>query len=185
MQAIKRNIEEEFADHLLSKDQKKFALIYDHFSGALLGIINRIVKNDEQAEDILQDVFLKIWNASDSYDPKKSRLFTWMLNIARNTSIDYLRSKQGQFDKTVQPVERLYFLYEVNGSHHEHIGLKKLVGDLKTEHKEIIDLAFFEGYTQNEIAEILQIPLGTVKTRCRKAISTLRESLSNSEIESF
>jgi len=187
LQSLRQDRESEFVEHLLSHDAQKFTKIYDHFAGALLGIISRIVKNEEQAEDILQDVFLKIWNSSSSYDPKKSRLFTWMLNIARNTSIDYLRSKQGQFDKTALSVDKLNVVHENSDTHvHlEHIGLKKLVNELKNEQKEIIDLAFFEGYTQNEIADKLQIPLGTVKTRCRKAISTLRESLNLSEIKTF
>ncbi len=187
MRAIKHNIEEEFVEHLLSRDAKKFAILYDHFSGALLGIINRIVKNDEEAEDILQEVFLKIWHASTSYDQKKSRLFTWMLNVARNTSIDYLRSKQGRFDKAVQSTDVLNSAHAHGGANtnHDHIGLKKIVNELKTEQKEIIDLAFFEGYTQNEIAEKLQIPLGTVKTRCRKAICVLRKSLEVSELKDF
>ena len=180
MTAISQDKEKELVDHLLSKDAKRFESVFDHFSRSLYGIINQIVKHDEQAEDILQDVFLKVWNNSASYDPKKSRLFTWMLNIARNTAIDYARSKQGKRDKKNQPIDNFINsanLFETVTTNHEHIGLKKMVGLLKEDQKEIIDLAFFEGYTHNEIAEKLQIPLGTVKTKCRNAIIVLRKSI--------
>lgn len=180
MTTEKQNKEKVLVDHLLSKDAKRFEMLFDHFSLSLYGIINQIVRHDEQAEDILQEVFLKIWNSSALYDSKKSRLFTWVLNIARNTSIDYLRSKQAKHDKKNQSLD--FFnsnLHEpaIEIINHEHIGLKKLVNQLKDDHKEIIDLAFFEGYTHSEIAEKLHIPLGTVKTRCRNAILVLRKSI--------
>ncbi len=180
MTTEKQHKEKVLVDHLLSKDAKRFEMLFDHFSLSLYGIINQIVRHDEQAEDILQEVFLKIWNSSALYDSKKSRLFTWVLNIARNTSIDYLRSKQAKHDKKNQSLD--FFnsnLHEpaIEIINHEHIGLKKLVNQLKDDHKEIIDLAFFEGYTHSEIAEKLHIPLGTVKTRCRNAILVLRKSI--------
>ncbi len=177
-----KNLDKEsvFVDHLLSKDEKRFGIIYDSFSRALYGVIHKIVTNDELAEDILQEVFIKIWNNASSYDSKKARLFTWMLNVARNSAIDYVRSKQGQVDKKNQPYDTCNNILErpTNLSpNHDHIGLKKLVDNLKPDQKEIIDLAFFEGYTHPEIAEKLQIPLGTVKTKCRTAIGILRKSI--------
>ncbi len=177
---IKQDKESELVDHLLCKDAKRFEYVFDHFSRSLFGIINQIVKHDEQAEDILQDVFLKVWNNSASYDPKKSRLFTWMLNIARNSAIDHQRSKQGKQDKKNQPIDQFMnnsAKYGALMAEHDHIGLKKVVGQLKDDQREIIDLAFFEGYTHTEIAERLHIPLGTVKTKCRNAIIVLRRSL--------
>ncbi len=182
MTETKHDKENELVEHLLSKDTKRFALVFDYFSAALLGVINQIVKNRELAEDILQDVFLKIWNNSNQYDSNKSRLFTWVLNVARNTAIDYTRSKQGKLDKKNQPLDTL--IYSQLGSselisNHDTIGLKKLVNELKEDQKEIIDLAFFEGYTHVEIAEKLNIPLGTVKTKCRSAISVLRKAINS------
>ncbi len=170
--------ETEFVAHLLSKDKKRFGILYGDFNLALYGIIYRIVQNDEIAEDILQDVFLKIWNNSSSYDAKKSRVYTWMLNIARNSAIDYTRSKQGKVDKKNIPLDAFKNINEKQSNlnpNHNYIGIKKLVEELKPDQKEIIDLAFFEGYTHAEIAEKLQIPLGTVKTKCRAAICILRK----------
>ena len=178
MQVKNIDKETEFVTHLLSKDRRRFGVLYDNYSVALFGIIHRIVLNDEIAEDILQDVFLKIWNNSASYDPKKARLFTWMLNIARNTAIDYKRSKQGRVDEKNYSIDTLKNIYEkpsATSFPHENYGIKKLVDELKADQREIIDLAFFEGYTHPEIAEKLQIPLGTVKTKCRAAISCLRK----------
>ncbi len=165
----------------MSADAKRFEILYDYFSPVLFGIIKKIVKQDKLAEDILQESFLKIWNSAQFYDSDKSRLFTWILNIARNTAIDYIRSKQGKLDKKLQSVDGLLNINEphsTTGREYEHIGLKKIVTNLKTEHTEIINLSFFEGYTHSEIAEKLQIPLGTVKTRCRNALLTMRKSLS-------
>lgn len=180
--AVKKYSEEELVKDLLSGEPKRFEIIYDHFSPSLLGIVKKIVKYDELAEDVLQDGFLKIWNGSKFYDPKKSRLFTWMLNIMRNTAIDYLRSKHGKVEKKNLHVDS-FMTHELFGSSnntdHEHIGLKKMVRELKTDQHEIINLAFFEGYTQDEIAKKLQIPLGTVKTKCRTALLTLRQTLNS------
>ncbi len=173
--------EEELVIHLKSKDPAKFEIIYDYFSASLYGIINKILDNEEQAQDLLQDTFLKIWNNSFSYNPDKSRLFTWMLNIARNTSIDYIRSAQGKNEKKNQSAD-IYVNMLENGINscelHNHIGLKKIISELKEEHRQIIDLVYFEGYTQDEISKKLNMPLGTVKTRSRSAIQTLRKALS-------
>lgn len=171
--------EEELVEYLLSGDTNRFGAIYDHFAPYLLGIIAKIVKNEKQAEDILQETFLKAWKSSKNYDPKKGRVFTWMLNLARNSAIDYTRSKQGKIEQKLDPVDKYIGVNEPYTQHigHDHIGLKKLVDGLKGDHHEIINLSFFEGYSQAEIAEKLQIPLGTVKTRCRSALHVLRKGL--------
>jgi RNA polymerase sigma factor (sigma-70 family) len=177
---IKYN-EEELVAHLLSKDQKRFEAIYNYFSAALLGIINQIVHSEEIAQDVLQESFIKIWNSSDSYTSAKSRLFTWMLNIARNTAIDHLRSKHGKMEKKIQSIDNFSDTVGNGGitiaKNHDHIGIKKLLSELKDEHREIIELAYFEGYTQDEISKKMNIPLGTVKTRARMALQTLRIAL--------
>jgi len=175
-----KHTEEELVACLQSKDAKQFEIIYDYFSTALYGIINKILDNEEQAQDLLQEVFLKIWNNSSSYNPDKSRLFTWMLNISRNTAIDYIRSAQGKKEKKNQPADSYVNILsnDKNGNElYDTIGLKKVVSTLKEEHKQIIDLIYFEGYTQDEVSKKLNMPLGTVKTRSRSAIQTLRKAL--------
>lgn len=139
----------------------------------------QILDNAELSSDVLQEVFINIWRKIESYDASKGRLFTWMLNIARNASIDTLRSKSFQNSRKNQSIpENVDNL--LTGSFQQNtdvLGLRKLVEKLKTEQRVLIDLAYFKGYTHEEIAEIEGIPLGTVKTRIRSALIQLRTIL--------
>lgn len=170
--------EEELVTALKKGDQEAMAVLYDNYSAALLGVIFRIVDNNEAAEDILQEVFIKIWKNISSYDRSKGKLFTWLINIARNAAIDSMRvkdyaikSKIQSIDNSVRSINRQYNV----STQVDHIGLKTLVDKLKPEYKVLVDKLYFEGYTQEEAAEELGIPLGTVKTRIRAAINHLRE----------
>jgi RNA polymerase sigma-70 factor (ECF subfamily) len=134
----------------------------------------------DTANDVLQEVFINIWRKIESYDPVKGRLFTWMLNIARNASIDTLRSKGYQNTQKNQSLQENSDWAQAGGLmalNVDNIGLKKSVDRLKREYRVLIDLAYFKGYTHEEIAQIESIPLGTVKTRIRSALIQLREYL--------
>lgn len=160
------------------RNQKAFSYLYDNYSQALFGVANTILNDTEESEDVIQKTFLKIWENFASYDPAKGRLYTWMLNIARNLAIDSKRSKHQKIKSKIQTTsedvyERNNFVVEDRA--HEAIGLKTILNNLKEDHKVIIDLAYFEGYTQEEISKKLDIPLGTVKTKVRQAILTLRD----------
>lgn len=161
------------------KNQKAFSYLYDNYSQALFSVINAIVNNVEEAEDVLQRTFLKIWNNFDSYDPEKGRLYTWMLNIGRNLAIDSTRSKHEKMRSRIQSTSGNVYKFENNlkaeDNKYDSIGLTTLLNELKDEHKSIIDLAYFEGYTQEEISKKLNLPLGTVKTKVRQALLKLRE----------
>lgn len=170
--------ESEMVEKLQKSDQQAFAVLYDNYSRALLGVIKKVISDDDIAEDVLQDAFVKIWNNRGSYDAAKGRLYTWMLNITRNASIDYLRSKQNKFDERIQRGE--ITVHEVNRSNNveiniDRIGIKSIVDTLKEDQRKLIDMAYFDGYTQEEISERLNIPLGTVKTRIRAALIVLRK----------
>ncbi len=172
--------ESEIIALLKARDEKGLRVLYDHYSAALYGVIFRIVLEKETAEDVLQESFIKIWNNVASYDSSKGRLYTWLLNIARNTAIDKTRSKNFRKESKVYSLED--FVYTVDKSHNhstaiDHIGLKKFVDELKPEQKQLIDLLYFGGYTQSEAAEELKLPLGTVKTRVKAALIKLREIL--------
>jgi RNA polymerase sigma factor (sigma-70 family) len=176
----KKYSEEELITLLKNKDLTAFNALYDNYSAALYGIITRIVPAEEIAQDILQNVFIKIWKSMDSYDASKGRLFTWMLNIARNSSIDYSRSKQSKLENKIQDLDNS--VYEVNqqratSMNTDTIGIKEEVTKLKDDYRILIDLIYFKGYTQEETAKELNIPLGTVKTRVRAAIIQLRQTL--------
>lgn len=162
---------------LKNKDKVAFSYLYDNYSNALFGVIDRITQSNEIAEDVLQESFVKIWKNIDFYASDKGSIFTWMLNICRNMAIDTVRSKAYKNESMNQNVEDN--VYSVDRKEQveakvDHIGLKAIVSKLKPEHKLLIDKIYFEGYTQDEAAKELAIPLGTVKTRLRAAISQLR-----------
>lgn len=170
--------EEELVRLLKGKDTEAFSVLYDNYSSSLYGVIFRIVEIEENAQDILQDAFVKIWKRIDSYNSSKGRLFTWMLNIARNTAIDELRSvqfKQGKQNRTIEDSVNTINATDSATSKVDQIGLKETVAKLKPEYKLIIDLLYFKGYTQEEVSKELDMPLGTVKTRTRAALILLRE----------
>jgi len=133
----------------------------------------RIVKSEILAEEVLQDAFIKIWEKIDQYDPHKGRLFTWMMNLTRNQALDKLKSKDfKRISKTFDIKD-----YDAESSERidpDTIGLKEIVDKLTPDQKEVIDLMYFKGYTQSEIAEQFGIPLGTIKTRVKAAINKLR-----------
>jgi RNA polymerase sigma factor (sigma-70 family) len=163
---------------LLRQDDKSaISLLYDNYSDALFGVILRIVQQEELAEEILQDTFLKIWKFRESYDESKGRFFTWMLNIARNTAIDQTRLKS--FSQKNQDIDNVVSIIDNQNQDHfnvDTIGISELITQLPEEHRSIIDLVYFKGYTHIEAAEALSLPLGTLKTRLRLAIIQLRKT---------
>ncbi len=170
---------EELIKLIRTKDQKAFAYLYDQYSRSLYGIINTIVKDEAEAEDLLQKTFIKIWYNIHTYDEQKGRLYTWMLNIARNQAIDGVRSKHGKMRSKIQRtsvnVNEEESICNVEETNHDMIGLRSFLNVLKKDEKEIIDLAYFEGYTQIEISKQMMVPLGTIKSKIRQAIVKLRE----------
>jgi RNA polymerase sigma factor (sigma-70 family) len=170
--------EQELIAALQTGDEQAFSYLYDNYSGSLYSIILQIVKIPETANDVLQEVFINIWRKIATYDPVKGRLFTWMLNISRNASIDMLRSKSYQNNlKNQEITDTVYGTEPVNPNSMDSIGLDRFLTKLRPEQRVLIELAYFKGYTQEEIAEIEDIPLGTVKTRIRNALIQLREYL--------
>jgi RNA polymerase sigma-70 factor (ECF subfamily) len=162
---------------LQSGSKEAMSLLYDRYSPALFGVIFKIVANQELAEDLLQDCLLKIWRNIHSYDSVKGRLYTWMLNIARNVAIDASRSsafKAAQSNQELTDVVHIHTSGRSNDRPIDTIGVRELVDQLKPEHRELIDMMYFKGLSQSEIADQTGLPLGTVKTRVRAAMSTLR-----------
>ncbi|RZK83063.1 MAG: sigma-70 family RNA polymerase sigma factor [Pedobacter sp.] len=170
--------EEELINKLKSQDTLAIQALYDMYSGALLGVISRIIQHTEVAEDLLQETFIKIWNSAGSYDSSKGRLFTWMMNIARNLSIDKLRSKDFKNSSKNQDIENNVDFIDAQKEvtfNADLLGLKDMVTALKPEFKTVLDMVYFKGYTHVEAAEELGLPLGTVKTRIRMGIMELRK----------
>lgn len=170
--------EEELIRALRGREKIAIEALYDMYSSSLNGIIFRIVQHEEIAEDLLQETFVKIWNSFPSYDSAKGRLFTWMVNIARNLSIDKVRSKDFRNNSKNQDLDNTVNFVDEQQSislNPETLGVKELITKLKPEQKVILDLIYFKGYTHVEASEELGLPLGTVKTRLRMAIITLRK----------
>lgn len=168
--------EEDLVQRLRARDESALTLFYDRYASALFGVISRIVQDDDTAEDVLQEAMVKIWHSFPAYDAGKGRLFTWVLNISRNLAIDKIRSRQHRVGTRTQGLDdspAAQRMVATESFRPEHIGLKEIVQTLVPEQRQIIDLLYFGGYTQSEVAEELKLPLGTVKTRARTAIKVL------------
>ena len=163
---------------LKAQDTIAVQALYDMYSGALLGVISRIIPQTEIAEDLLQETFIKIWNSAITYDSNKGRLFTWMMNIARNLSIDKVRSRDFRNSGKNQDIENNVDFIDSQKEitfNADLLGLKDMVTALKPEFNSVLNMVYFKGYTHVEAAEELNLPLGTVKTRIRMAIMELRK----------
>lgn len=180
MDVIQKYNEDELVQLLQKQDQQAFSYLYDNYAPALNGVIFRLVEDRALSEDILQEAFVKIWNNFSSYDASKGRLFTWMMNLTRNLAIDTLRSKGYKKQQKILGDE-----YSVNNlqdassglDKFDAMGIRKQLHLLKPDQRLVIDLAYFNGLTQDEISKEIGIPLGTVKTRMRTAIMELRKML--------
>lgn len=162
------------------KNETAFNYLYSHYAGALYGVVLRIVLSKEYTEEVIQDVFVKIWNSISQYDAAKGRFYTWMINIARNTAIDYLKSKGFQNELKNQSIPDFVYnstALSTSNNTSDFIGFNNVLESLETDKQELINMAYYQGYTQNEISEQLKIPLGTVKTKMRNALMKLKDLL--------
>ena len=161
--------------------------LYDQYAPNLYGIVLHIVREESVAEDVIQEAFVKIWKNGDRFQPEKGTLFTWMLNITRNTAIDHLRKMEKRGRGKIQSLESDVVIGTAapQSLNPNHIGLRDIVDKLDEKYRQIIELAYFRGYTQSEIQEELDIPLGTVKTRLRIAMRELRNIFNVNKITSW
>ena len=173
---------EQLVEKFKQKDEKAFEALYNMYSHSMHGVIYNIVRDHNIAQEVMQDVFIKVWHKSDSYNSEKGRFFTWLLNIARNAAIDKTRSKN--FKKTKQNLNSDFFVDILETSNSldnktDAIGIKKFVDKLAKKCVEVIELLYFKGYTQTEASEALKMPIGTIKTRNRNCIKELRNMVLN------
>ena len=167
-------MQDQYISRLNQQDQAVIGELYDAYGGALYGVVLRVVQSPELAQQVLQDTFLKVWRNAATYDPAKGRLFTWLVNIARNTAIDATRSAQFRQQQKTDATDALVHSPGGHSLNPDHIGVREIVGRLDEKYRLLIDLLYFQGYTQEEAAEETGIPLGTIKTRLRYAIGELR-----------
>lgn len=171
--------EQELVSLLQQGDESAFSYLYDHYSGAMYGMLVRILPDRDLAEDVLQEVFIKIYHNIGNYDSSRGKLYTWLISVTRNTAIDALRSKDFKKSKRIQELNIDVHNSEdaTANSFVNTIGLDKVLNELKEDQLQIIDLAYYKGFTQQEISGKLHIPLGTVKSRVRGALIQLRKIL--------
>ena len=172
--------QEDILPLILKKDDRAFTTLYSMYNKSLFVVISNLIKEQEEAEDVLQEVFVKIWKNIDSYNESKGRFYTWILNIARNSAIDKLRSKGfGNSQKNLSADNFVHLIDDSNKltNRIDTIGIQEFVKKLKPKCIQLIELLFFQGYTQQEASDELEIPLGTVKTQNRNCINDLRTYL--------
>lgn len=159
---------------------RAFEQLYDAYSPAMYGISLKILNDPDSAADSVQDAFIKIWKNIHSFDVKKGTFFTWILNINRNTAIDKYRKLAKTSSVSIHTNENFVDLGtgEKSQQKTDHIGIQDLVKMLPHKEQEIIAYIYFKGYTQQETADELNLPLGTVKTRSRSALISLKELFS-------
>ena len=166
------------------KDTDSLSRFYDLHSKHLFTLICYILKNEAEAEDVLQEVFLQIWDKADSYDESLGSPLSWIVKITRNKAIDRLRSKNFKKKSEETDIDRFYNLADnsVNPEKDADFKIQKkeileALSELSENQKDLIEFAYFRGYSQTELAEHFKIPLGTIKTRMRSAMMILRNKL--------
>jgi RNA polymerase sigma factor (sigma-70 family) len=178
LNGLKTYTEDTLTNALKKLDKGAFEYLYQNYKGALFTVILQIIPDREIAEDVLQEAFITAWKNIDKYDAAKGRLFTWLFNVTRNCAINTTRSKNyktqqknDSFDNYVTYIdEKENAVLNIN-----QIGLRKQVHQLREDYKNVIELSYFNGFTHEEISKILNVPVGTVKTRLRNALIELRK----------
>ena len=168
-------LEKHIVELLQERDEKAISLLYDNYADTLYGVAYKVVKDEDLAQDIVQESFVKIWKKSDSYDATKAKLFTWLFRITRNTAIDKLRSINTKSDKEIQiDVSDVYTIGE-HSIRPELIDVKENLDKLEPKYRIVLEALFFEGMTQQEASDELDIPLGTIKSRLKIGLREMRK----------
>jgi RNA polymerase sigma-70 factor (ECF subfamily) len=178
--------DEELMQRLVYRDLTAFRTLYSRYSGLVYSTALRVLRDPQIAEDMVQEIFLRIWRKPDSYTPTRGKFATWLTSVTRNRAVDEIRSRNRRFrHETASPEEQER---ELPGPEGDDPGLRAELSDqrrliltamqkLPPEQRQTIELAYFGGLTQQEIAEKLDQPLGTVKTRIRLGMQKLRAAL--------
>ena len=172
----------ELAVALAAGNQDALLELYDRYAGLAYAVAMRVLDDPGRAEDVVQDAFLKVWTNAGGFDPKRGSLRTWLITAVRNRSIDYLRGR-GAHERQEQEL-----MPELTESHTsdpwrevslalERMAVRQAVGSLPAEQRQTVQLAYFGGYSQREIADMTKVPLSTVKGRMRLALEKLSSYL--------
>jgi RNA polymerase sigma-70 factor (ECF subfamily) len=169
-------------ERLQRHDPQALAELYDRYGRIAYSLILRVVRDTGVAEDLVQETFMRVWNRAQGLDAQKGSIGPWLLAVARNRAIDYLRSSGGrernalEFEETDHPALYIDMERDILSSDKAR-RIKTAVEKLSPHQREVIELAYFEGLSQTEMAERMGQPLGTVKTWVRAALKNLRDEL--------
>ena len=170
----------ELIEKLQTRDADALAVAYDRYGHLAYALFVRVTRDQSIAEDLVQELFIRIWNRARDFDPQKGKLSVWILSIARNIAIDHVRSAQARFQTRLRPIDQtdqLSFSYkpqEPESTIDNAKAVKQAFSDLNSNQRKVLEMAYFEGFSQSEIAAHLQEPLGTVKSWMRSAMGRIR-----------
>jgi RNA polymerase sigma-70 factor (ECF subfamily) len=167
-----------------ARDRQAFAQLYDRYSTLLFSTVLRVLNNREESAEVLQEVFLQMWDKAGDYNPLLGKPFTWLLTIARHKAIDRLRALRRRYTFIEEVTQEAQATSRPAPpepgeafSHEQAVLIRCAVAELPLEQRQAIEMAFLGGLTQHEIADALQQPLGTIKARIRRGMLKLRDSL--------
>ena len=168
-------LEKHIIELLQERNEKAISLLYEHYGDTLYGVALKVVRDEELAQDVLQESFVKIWRKSDSYDATKAKLFTWLFRIARNTAIDKLRSLSTKSEKEIQMDVSDVYNVGIESIRPEFLDVKENLDKIELKYQVVLDALFFQGMTQQEASDELDIPLGTIKSRLKIGLRELKK----------
>ncbi len=168
-------LENHIVELLQERNDKAISLLYEHYGDTLYGVAYKVVRDEELAQDVVQESFVKIWKKADSYDPTKAKLFTWLFRITRNTAIDKLRSANTKSDKEIQMDVSDVYKLGTEGINPDLMDVQDNLDKLDLKYQIVLDALFFQGMTQQEASDELDIPLGTIKSRLKIGLRELKK----------
>lgn len=168
-------IEQEIVQLLQHGDKRAITLLYENYADALYGVVKKVIKDDDIAQDVLQESFVKIWKNAKKYDANKAKLFTWLYRIAYNSAIDKVRSTSKKMKREVQIETSNVYKLTSKGLNQDVLDIKKHMGTLEEKYQIVLNALFFEGMTQQEASDELDIPLGTIKSRLKIGLRELKK----------
>jgi len=173
----------ELAERLKRREPQAMADLYDRYGRQAYALIFRIVRDQEMAEDLVQETFIRVWSRVQAFDSARGALGAWLMAVARNRAIDYIRSVDGRMARSSYELVEMENPALFSSLENQTVladqvkRIREAIGKLDTSHRTVIEMAYFEGLSQSEIAEKLGQPLGTIKTWVRTALKNLRDRL--------
>lgn len=163
-------------------DQRAFEQVYDRIAGPVFGLVRRIVRDPAQSEEVTQEVFVEVWRTATRFDPARGSGHSWVMTLAHRRAVDRVRSAQASIDRDLRAGRRdqerpFDVVAEQVEARMEQEQVRRALDSLTDLQREAITLAYYGGYTYREVAELLELPLGTVKTRLRDGLIRLRDAL--------